>query len=691
MAMDSEPDRDSDRACPHTRLREGRDILGIDQVSITRFFENAPTCMDCNLLLQDIEAVKPGWVAENKELGLVDYQAYTADDKLYRIVPEFKLHVQKSGDAKDVDSSSHPATFFHFLRGATNVCYEGPDREGWPSDNADYAERYVTESLDVVEDSSSPAAFKRAQQWLSYCEEHDEACHPPNPGFVPRRLVDVGSWDGSREPFLFEPTTPVRYACLSYCWGKDLDQVLTTTTNNIHSHYQAIALSALPLALQDAIMVCRNLKIPNLWVDSICIVQDDMQAWLQDASTMHDVYLNSYLTIAVMEPNSCKSKFLGKQRFGDPSWQQLFRPCLPNTGKETTPMDWWIRPGKYPISHEHRFSLDQRGWCLQESVLPNRRLCYTGNEMIWGCVCRQVCECGHTVAPQMPMDTTPDYGQLGGLLKSRILKGDFSLDKLRVVGQGCNRSIARTQLSPHHVVYQSWRNLVTDYSYRSLSKKHDRLRAISGLARMVWDHLQHESDMRDEETDATRCVTVEASRPAGRAMKWWRRVTGRHLPTTEPSEQYLAGLWKWEVHFDLAWEVQPLEDSVEAPESGEESLHEAGYSVPSWSWASVERPVTCRFSDFLPDWQYPEHPRRLQDQCILENAFCQNELPEDPMSAVTGGHIVLRGTLAPVELLRRNRDERSWDSWYHSYCIKQPGIFCLDYGRAGGEGDAGQT
>ncbi|GAT28141.1 heterokaryon incompatibility protein [Aspergillus luchuensis] len=606
MSFTSDPDADPNQTCPHVVLRKRADYIGIENTPIATFLINASICLDCNLVLQVIEAVKPGWVKKNAYLGLVDYQRAKSEDDWFTIVPQFTLHLQQPEGREDADLDQ--PTTFHFLKRAATARYEAQFFDWHTGKSPEYTGKFLAQSLEVTHDSGSPAAFERARHWLSYCDEHDEACKPPNPDYKPRRLINVGSLNGIREPFLFEPVEPVRYACLSYCWGKDLDQVLTTTTHNLESHYQAIELTTLPLALQDAITVCRSLEIPNLWVDSLCIVQDDRISWLHDASAMHDIYLNSYLTISVMEPNSCKMRFLGKQRFGDPTWQQLLCTTRPDTAP---PLDLLIRPGKfYPRSYRDRSSLDTRGWCLQESVLPNRRLCYDGNEMIWECLCRQLCECGHAVAPQVPRHTTLDYGKLGASIKTEILK-----TKVRSERQGYpewHRSSlgSRLWLEPHQAPYQRWRDLVSDYSHRSLTKKHDRLRAISGLAKMVGNHMRQGS---------------------------------------EAAVEYLAGLWKKEIPFDLSWEVEPPNEGAEIPESGTVNANEAAYYIPTWSWASVGRPVTYRFDLPLEIWKY--EPVAV-DQCIVERVHCQHELLEDSMSAVTDGSIVLTSAFAPVKLIR---------------------------------------
>jgi hypothetical protein len=97
-------------------------------------------------------------------------------------------------------------------------------------------------SREVYKDSSTPEAFIRAMEWLSYCVEHDGPCAPPDKNFVPKRLVNVNLENKAGDPFLVEPTMPTKYACLSYCWGEDSDDVLRTTQGNIEAHFVSILL-----------------------------------------------------------------------------------------------------------------------------------------------------------------------------------------------------------------------------------------------------------------------------------------------------------------------------------------------------------------------------------------------------------------------------------------------------------------
>ncbi|KAI1389488.1 heterokaryon incompatibility protein-domain-containing protein [Hypoxylon trugodes] len=204
----------------------------------------------------------------------------------------------------------------------------------------------------------------------------------------------------------FKPKEPAKYACLSYCWGESKD-VIKTTPSNLESHKNIIPLSSMPKTIQDAVRVCRGLGL-HLWVDSLCIIQDDGDLWLKDASDMDRIYLNSHLTIAALEPSSCEMGFLGKQKFGLPEWQHTLRGAI-------------VRPEP---DEDLVHSLDKRGWCLQETMLSQRKLYFNGNEMSWEYLCRKVYECGHHVWPMNALghgQTKLGVVQLGTLLKESFL------------------------------------------------------------------------------------------------------------------------------------------------------------------------------------------------------------------------------------------------------------------------------
>ncbi|KAK4212788.1 heterokaryon incompatibility protein [Rhypophila decipiens] len=504
-------------ACPHVSLRRDPDGFVFHRASIAAIMNNARTCMDCEILLQVIKATKPGWVEEDKG-GNEGNEVETEHPWRFRGPWARSVPIVRLVERPPVAWSSWFT--FYFVRHSYDPLYRQPSG----SDNL-YSSPTMAQTLDVITHSNSAGAFERAREWLSFCVERHEGCEPPNPSYLPRRLMNVGSWDGSHEPFLVEPTKPTPYACLSCCWGQDTGGVLRTTKKNEQSHCDSIEFSSMPRAIQDAVSVCRGLRISHLWVDSFCIIQDDRLAWLEDAAEMHNIYLNSLLTIAAREPDSCQTSFLGKQRFGDPSWQQRFVPDIDATDG-AQPLEFFIR---------------QRNFV------------------------------------------------------TIILKKDFPWTR----GDG----LFRNHCCP---IDESASTVMKCFGNASPTGFHDKLRAISGLAKLFRGNMRLEDGSLDE---------------------------------------YLAGLWRRDLHFDLAW---PVEDGIERPKPGVVDEHELGYRIPSWSWASSDRPVTYKSTSPLDTGR---HEPDLIDVCIIDKAVCQQELPGDPTSAVLRGSIVLVGALAPVDLV----------------------------------------
>jgi hypothetical protein len=88
----------------------------------------------------------------------------------------------------------------------------------------------------------------------------------------------------------------VYYAALSHRWGKSTE-LSSTTKENIKSRFQRIEYSQLCRTFQDAIIVARELRIRYLWIDSLCIIQDDKDDWKRESAVMGDVYYKSFVTL----------------------------------------------------------------------------------------------------------------------------------------------------------------------------------------------------------------------------------------------------------------------------------------------------------------------------------------------------------------------------------------------------------
>lgn len=140
--------------------------------------------------------------------------------------------------------------------------------------------------------------FDLISTWLKDCQIDHSACKPSaSRGTLPTRVIDVGSSDGGTVPRICETNGVTGdYIALSHCWGGG--QPLKTTKENISSMKTGIPWAKLPNTFQDAITVTRRLGLRYLWIDSLCIVQDDAQDWEREAANMAVIFESAYLTIA---------------------------------------------------------------------------------------------------------------------------------------------------------------------------------------------------------------------------------------------------------------------------------------------------------------------------------------------------------------------------------------------------------
>ncbi|KAI0455754.1 HET-domain-containing protein [Xylaria acuta] len=123
---------------------------------------------------------------------------------------------------------------------------------------------------------------------------------------LPTRVLDLGSGDGD-EAMSFQSDLRLKetagqhgeYVALSYCWGGY--QGFRTTKESYAERLNKIEYNLLPALFADAIKVTRGLKIRYLWIDALCIVQEDKEDWQQEAAKMSEIYSNAACRLAVTD------------------------------------------------------------------------------------------------------------------------------------------------------------------------------------------------------------------------------------------------------------------------------------------------------------------------------------------------------------------------------------------------------
>lgn len=156
----------------------------------------------------------------------------------------------------------------------------------------------------ILQGSATETA-ELVRRLLYNCLDHHEACRlrgPVGDFDLPFRVLSIEDDTGDVSVKLIENKGfSGRYCALSHCWGSEDKLPLRTTTKNFKDHLVSIPWDTLPPLFQDAITLTWSLDIKYLWIDSLCIVQDDKQDWINEAKKMSLVYRRATLVIAAMD------------------------------------------------------------------------------------------------------------------------------------------------------------------------------------------------------------------------------------------------------------------------------------------------------------------------------------------------------------------------------------------------------
>jgi hypothetical protein len=118
-------------------------------------------------------------------------------------------------------------------------------------------------------------AVCRISEWLNHCcQNHNRPCSNPTAMALPTRILRIEG-QGCDRLHVTSVDQPVmaHFACLRHCWGGV--KPIETTTAKISSFQSHIPWHMLPSTFQDALELTRRLGLQYLWIDSLCIIQDD--------------------------------------------------------------------------------------------------------------------------------------------------------------------------------------------------------------------------------------------------------------------------------------------------------------------------------------------------------------------------------------------------------------------------------
>jgi hypothetical protein len=432
----------------------------------------------------------------------------------------------------------------------------------------------------VQPEANSAESFRQMRQWFQSCQDNHTECRvtvngpPDGDQIMPTRVIDIGSADGSKQPYLLETNGAFgQYAALSYCWGTS--PAFTTRQENYGSRCRGFSHQEMPKTLQDALIVTRELGLRYLWIDALCIIQGDAKDWAIESSKMATVYWNAVITISAASSKDTTFGCLVKR------WLPEVEPvCLSSScsgSRATGTMLISLKRGSTEDTL-NRSPLNKRGWTLQERILSRRILQFAEDQMHWECQKHNVAEDG------------------------TVMENSYEVKRslqLKVGGAPL----------PWKLVMRRWHIVVTEYTKRDLSHLSDKLPAMSGLADLVHRETgaQYLAGLWMEDMPYCLLWSVAHSQdyPTRRAATWrapswsWVSIDGRI-----DSQGYRADTMLLEDVWDLALVLDHQVIPAGANQFGEVTKGVLKLRLRRRRIKHVERTHYARWTN-IPDVQYP--------------------------------------------------------------------------------------
>lgn len=322
-----------------------------------------------------------------------------------------------------------------------------------------------------------------------------------------------------------------RYVTLSHRWGQY--QHYVTTKASLGQQRRDIPFADLPQTFQDAVTVTTSLGFHFLWIDALCIVQDDPAEWLQESEIMGDIYRTAAFTIA----SHCSED--DSEGFISSAFRQKGSAKLYDTQGYQPSV--YIRASADLEQDVSRSPLSRRGWVLQERFLSQRILHFTPKMIYWETADHAISEDGpvqkldsrQNIASQRSLHDEHAIAQIPFSLRTAEqfrLKASINLSSFStwIQSSAINSRILNGDSAPSSEI--GWYRMIEMYSTCQLTRSKDKLAAIAGIAKVL-----------QRKWRVPYLSGIWADRlPMG---LWWLHV-GRYTPGSERQVD-TAPSWSW--------------------------------------------------------------------------------------------------------------------------------------------------
>lgn len=345
------------------------------------------------------------------------------------------------------------------------------------------------------------------RSWLTQCKQSHDFCRKMDERFHHQMGTTAMQYLLNVQDMCVEEVNqrPLGYLALSYVWGRTeqlkllrSNHALLLSKGSLRKHH----IPVIPQTIQDAIKFTREINEKYIWVDALCICQDDPVSRDSQIAIMNEIYKGASMTLVAVEAKDAASGLPGVE----PYVSTRDRPIETINGIRFTTILPPLNRRIAELEQHERSCWSKRAWTYQEVLLSRRLLFFTNDQLYFECLEADFREDRHDSQHESDVVLHPFDQHLGRYFY--------------------NHPTALPEFS-------HWKMFVEEYSKRECTELQDRGLAFQGMAK------------QQEESWPTRNLAGLMSTRLPLTLAWHHGTYEESIARSEETRMHAWPSWSW--------------------------------------------------------------------------------------------------------------------------------------------------